>query len=108
MQASYVAASAAAEPSLGRPLSGTANATAWLLAPGSTYGDRFNQLDLRATRVLRFGRSRAALNVDVYNVLNAHPVTAMNMNYSGSGASWLQPQSILAARLLKLSVQFDY
>ena len=33
---------------------------------------------------------------------------AMNMNYSGTGEGWLQPQSILAARLLKPSVQFDY
>jgi hypothetical protein len=32
----------------------------------------------------------------------------MNLNYPGSGAAWLQPQAILAARLLKFSVQFDY
>jgi len=89
-------------------LAGAANATVWLLSPGLQYGDRVNQVDLRATKVLRFGRSRAALNVDVYNALNASPVTALNMNYSGGGATWLQPQSILAARLLKLSVQFDY
>jgi hypothetical protein len=108
MQANYVAGNAAVQPSLGRPLSGATNATVWLLSPGVQYGDRVNQVDLRATKVLRFGRSRAALNVDVYNALNASPVTALNMNYSGGGATWLQPQSILAARLLKLSVQFDF
>ena len=108
MQANYVAGNAVVQPSLGRPLSGAANATVWLLAPGRQYGDRLNQVDLRATKVLRFGRSRAALNFDVYNALNANPVTTVNMNYSGNGATWLQPQGILAARLLKLSVQFDY
>src|SRR6185295_13529801 len=62
MQGNYVAGNGAVQPSLGRPLSGAANATVWLLSPGMQYGDRVNQVDLRATKVLRFGRSRAALN----------------------------------------------
>jgi len=45
------------------------------------------------------------VNVDVYNALNASPVTAANLNYSGTGATWLQPQTILAGRLIKISVQ---
>jgi hypothetical protein len=108
IQANYVATNAVVQPSLGRPLTGTANATMWLVEPGSLYGDRLNQVDVRVAKILRFGRSRAALNFDLYNLLNANPVTAMNLNYSGTGAGWLQPQSILAARLFKLSLQFDY
>ena len=80
----------------------------WLLAPGTAYGDRLNQVDLRVTKVMRFGRSRAAVNLDVYNALNASPLTAVNLNYAGTGTTWLQPQTMLAARLVKISVQFDY
>jgi hypothetical protein len=51
---------------------------------------------------------RTAVNFDLYNALNANPVTILNMNYSGTGAAWQQPQGILPARLIKLSVQFDF
>jgi hypothetical protein len=107
VQANYVATNAVVQPSLGRPLTGTANTTVWLLTPGTQYGERLHQLDVRVAKLLRFGRTRAALNVDLYNVLNTNPVTAMNLNYSGTGATWLQPQGILGARLLKVSVQLD-
>jgi hypothetical protein len=108
IQANYVAPSAAAEPSLGRQLSGGANTTVTLIDPGTVNGARLAQLDLRVSKRLGFGRARAALNVDLYNALNANPVTAVNLNYAGTGAAWLQPQGILPARLFKLSVQFDY
>jgi hypothetical protein len=108
LQANYVATNAVVQPSLGRPLTAATNAPVWLLAPGTVYGDRLNQVDLRVTKVIRFGRSRAAVNVDVYNALNASPLTAVNVNYAGTGTTWLQPQTMLAARLVKISVQFDY
>jgi len=108
LQANYVATNAVVQPSLGRPLTAAANAPVWLLAPGTAYGDRLNQVDLRVTKVMRFGRSRAAVNLDVYNALNASPLTAVNVNYAGTGTTWLQPQTMLAARLVKISVQFDY
>jgi len=108
LQANYVASNAVVQPSLGRSLTGATNAPVWLLPPGDSYGDRLNQVDFRVTKALRVGRSRAAVNVDVYNALNANPVTAMNLNYTQNGSTWLQPQGILAARLVKVSVQFDY
>ncbi len=109
VQANYVAPNAAVQPSLGRPLSGgAANTTVTLLAPGRVFGDRLNQLDFRLTKMLRFGGARTALNVDLYNALNASAVTVLNLNYEGTGAGWLQPQGILPGRLVKLSVQFDY
>jgi hypothetical protein len=108
IQANYVATNAVVQPALGRPLTGTANATVWLLDPGTAYGERLTQIDARVAKAWRAGRLRAALNFDLYNLLNANPVTAMNLNYSGAGAGWLQPQAILAARLFKLSLQIDY
>jgi hypothetical protein len=109
IQASYVAPNSAVQASLGRPLSGgAANTTATLIAPGTRYGQRLNQLDLRVAKAFRLARARAVLNLDLYNALNANAITAWNVNYVGTGAAWLQPQGILPARLFKFSVQFDY
>jgi hypothetical protein len=108
LQANYVAPNAVVQPSLGRPLSGGANTTVTLIAPGSVYGDRVNQLDVRVGKLLRFRGSRTAINLDVYNLLNASPITALNLNYAGSGAGWLQPQAILPARLFKVSAHFEF
>ncbi len=102
--ANYVAANAVVQPSLGRPLSGgAANATINVVSPGTLYGERLNQLDLRFAKVLKLSRTRTVVNFDLYNALNANPVTSVNNNY----AAWQVPLSILDARLFKISVQFD-
>ncbi len=68
------------------------------------YGDRHDQLDLRAAKIVRFGGTRTTLNVDLYNVMNANPVVAENFNF----AVWRRPTSVLQARFLKFGVQFDF
>jgi Carboxypeptidase regulatory-like domain len=109
LQANWVAPNAEVQPSLGRPLSGGAvNKTVSLLQPGTMFGDRLNQLDFRVSKLFRLDTMRTAVNFDLYNALNANPVTILNMNYAGTGAAWQQPQGILPARLFKLSVQFDF
>ena len=75
-----------------------------IVDPATLYGDRLNQLDLRASKLLRFGRARTAPNVDVHNVLNSN---AVQME-SSVDTTWRRPQSILVARFVKLSVQFDF
>jgi len=104
--ANFTATSAAIAPSLGRPLSGgTANVSVNLVEPGTMYGERLNQLDLRVGKILRFGGSfRATLNFDVYNALNADTVLVLNNAY----ATWQRPQTILLARFAKLGLQLDF
>jgi hypothetical protein len=90
---------------LGRNLiGGTTNVP--LIKPGTTYADRLNQVDFRASK--RFGAGqgrRVQANVDLYNLFNASPVLALNTT---SGGSWLQPLQILQGRLLKFGVQLDF
>ena len=103
--ANYNAPNAVVQPSLGRPLSGSAaNVTVNLVTPGTMYGERMNQLDVRFARAFTMARTRASVNVDLYNALNGAPVLAVNSNF----ASWLQPQTIMQARFAKVSVQLDF
>jgi hypothetical protein len=103
--ANYNAPNAVVSPGLGRSLSGNAaNLSVTIVEPGSTYGERLNQLDLRLAKILRFGRTRATLNFDLYNALNRDTVLALNNAY----AAWQRPVSIILARYAKLGVQFDF
>jgi hypothetical protein len=89
--ANYVTSSPVVAPSLGRPLSGSANVTVNLLGAGEQYDKRTHQLDLRFTRTFQLGRSRLQANVDLYNVFNANFVATRNGNYGTNGATWLRP-----------------
>jgi hypothetical protein len=105
LNANYIATNAVVQPSLGRPLSGgAANVTVNLVEPGTLFGDRLNQLDLRFSRPVRFGARRLSVNLDIYNALNANPIIQYNLNY----AVWQTPQRILEARLFRVSGQFDF
>lgn len=109
LAANWLIFNANVAPELGRPLSGNAQSTfVNLVEPGSLYGDRINQVDFRVGKILRYGRTRANLAVDLFNIFNASPVGTYNQTFAGNGASWLQPTSIIAARIVKLSVQFDF
>ena len=94
--------------SLGRPLAGNAaNVTVNLIEPGRRYGDRINELDLRVAKILRFGRMRATLSADVYNLINAAPILSYNEAFIPGGA-WLLPTSVMTARFARLNVQLDF
>jgi hypothetical protein len=69
------------------------------------YGDRLNQLDFRIAKILKFGHTRTNVGLDLYNALNANPITAYNQTL---GPSWLAPQGILPSRFAKVSAQFDF
>jgi hypothetical protein len=96
----------------GVPLVGSPTATVALLPAtggvggvGTDYGERLNQLDLRVGKLLRFGRTRTAVNVDIFNVFNGSAVTAENPSYP---AAFRRPTQIMLARFVKLSAQFDF
>ena len=105
IQANYNLPTAQAAQALGRPLAGgAANMTVNLVEPGTMYGDRHNQLDVRFAKIINVARTRTVFNVDLYNALNANPVLAENSNFG----AFRQPTLILPARFVKFGVQFDF
>ena len=103
--ANYVATNAVIAPSLGRALSsGVANLPVTILKPGTLYGERLNQVDMRVGKILRFGRTKTSLNLDIYNLFNVNTVLTVNNAF----ATWQRPTSILLARFAKIGMQFDF
>ena len=91
-------------PSLGRPFTlGQANVN--LVKPGTLYGDRLNQFDLRFTKIVSVGRSRVDLNVDLYNAFNSDAILVQNNTF---GAAWQRPITIIQPRFVKLSARWDF
>jgi len=108
LAANYAAPNAAVAPSLGRSLSGSApNVTVNLLAPGTSYGDRINQLDLRLGKMLKVGRSRTLLALDIYNALNASTVLTYDNTFI-PGGTWLRPTAILTPRFFQFTAQVEF
>jgi Carboxypeptidase regulatory-like domain len=106
--ADYAVPNAAVLPSLGRNLSGNApNVTVNLVPPGTMYGNRVNQLDLRVAKTLALGRSRTRIALDVYNALNSSAVLSFDSTFV-PGGPWLQPTSILTPRFLRISAELDF
>lgn len=110
--ASYVATNAEVLSSLGRNLGAcrgaavcNATVTVDLIPPNTVFEPRLQQLDLRLTRMLRFGRFRTQGSVDVYNAFNSSSILNMTTRY---GPRWLDAIQVMGARLLKFSVRVDF
>jgi hypothetical protein len=108
LSANYAVPGAVAAQALGRPLAGgLPNVTVNLVAPGEVWGDRANEFDLRIGKVLRFGRTRASVGLDIFNVFNSAAILTYNQAFV-PGGTWLQPLSILTPRFVKFSTQIDF
>jgi hypothetical protein len=91
---------------LGRPIvGGGANLSTNLLVPGQSYGQRVNQVDLRAAKIIRIGRTRTLAGVDLYNLFNANPGLTYNQTF---GTNYLRPTSILMPRFVRFNVTVDF
>ena len=108
LAANWVVSSTEAARSLGRPLSGGApNVTVNLIEPGTLWSDRVNVFDVRVAKILRFGRTRTNVGLDIYNLLNSSAVLAYNTSYNPTG-NWLVPTTVLTGRFAKVSASIDF
>jgi hypothetical protein len=102
---------AQATGALGRNLR-LGNRTIDILEPFSMFGDRVRQVDLRISKLIRFGTQRIQASLDVYNLANASTPTFIRNTYTAPGAvtstPWLQPTQVMDGRFVKFSAQFDF
>ena len=114
LPANYAFTNAVVAPLLGRNLSGNAqNITVNLVPTGTLQGDRTNQIDIRAGKIVRFGGYRTQFSVDIYNLLNSARVGTYQQTFIIPDPvtltqKWLAPQAILPARFFKLTAQIDF
>jgi hypothetical protein len=111
LNANYTVPAAQLAAAFGRPATGVT--TVNLVAPGTLQGDRINQIDFRAGKIVRFHGFRAQFSVDLYNALNANPIQTYQQTFivpapANGSSSWLAPQGILPARFAKFTAQFDF
>ena len=64
-------------------------------------------LDFRAAKILRFGRTKAMIGVDLYNALNSSAILTYNNTFV-PGGSWLLPNSIMTGRMTRISAEFTW
>jgi hypothetical protein len=100
---------------LGRAYAGLGSPTITvnLIEPGTLYGDRVNQVDMRFAKVLRFGRTRATVGIDLYNLANSATTLTYNQTFIvpdpvNPASKWLRPTSVLQARFIKIGAQLDF
>ena len=92
--ANFFQTNAAILAALGRPIAGGASTVTLDLArPGEVYPDRLNTVDMRFTKIIRIGRTRTNVGVDLYNLFNANTGTSFNQNFGTDGSTWLRPNA---------------
>jgi len=79
------------------------------------YADnRRTQIDMRFAKVLRFGRTRSDIGIDLNNLLNTNYATGYNTIYAYSagnalqGGTWGNPTSIYSPRFMRLNYTINF
>ncbi len=69
-----------------------------VVEPGTRYGDRLNQIDLRFSKLFNLGTGRLDLNVDLYNAFNSDAILTQQNAY---GATWQNALTVIQPRFVK-------
>jgi hypothetical protein len=94
---------------LGRPLTNSAS-TLNLLEPGTQWGDRLNQIDLRFSKIVGLPKGRIDLNFDLYNAFNSDAITIPLNSVGPVGVpfGYGYPLQAIPPRFAKLSARWDF
>ena len=111
-EAIYIVPAADVVAALGRPATVGSSVSMNVIPPGTMYGDRVNQLDLRFAKILDFGGSgNVRASFDLYNLFNGNAVAREQYAFQpGAGASdpWLTPLGVQPGRMVKLTFQYNF
>jgi len=116
-QAAVLYTQAQITSALGRPATAPGNKNALVIEPynatgffGTEFGDRLNQLDLRFSKIFKFGsKGTIDANFDIYNAFNSDAVLGESAAYSGAnGGAWQLPTSVIQGRIIKFGVRWDF
>jgi hypothetical protein len=79
------------------------------------YADnRRTQIDMRIAKVIRFGRTRSDVGIDLNNLLNTNYATGYSTQYTYSagntanGGTWGNPTSIYTARFVRINYTLNF
>jgi hypothetical protein len=92
----------------------TGNTAVYLVDNGDQrlYQDnRRTQLDMRFAKIIRYGRFRADIGVDLNNLLNTNYALGYETTYSytqPNGGTWQNPNSILPPRFARFNFTLNY
>jgi len=89
---------------LPRPFTG-GQAQVNVVNPGTLWGDRLNQIDLRFTKIVNVGRGRVDLDVDLYNAFNSDAVIT---ELATVGPAWRLPTTVIQPRFVKFQARWDF
>jgi hypothetical protein len=92
------------QTTLNRPFT-LGQATVNVYEPVSQYGDRLNQIDLRLTKIVNFGKGRLDLNVDFFNAFNSDAVLT---ELQAFGPAWRLPTTVIQPRFVKFGARYDF
>jgi hypothetical protein len=85
-----------------------------LLLPGQIYGDRVNNIDMRFAKIIRFGRTRSDIGLDLNNLFNTNYATGYNTQYAFSpgnalqDGTWGNPTSIYSPRFVRINYTLNF
>ncbi len=76
-----------------------------VIAPGTKFLNRWQQLDVEGRRTFRVGRYQMTGQLDVYNALNSNVVLTENQTF---GSVLGQPLTILQGRIFRAALQMKF
>ena len=78
-----------------------------LVAPGTEFAPRYNQVDFGASKTFRFGHASVMPRLDLFNAFNSDAFTAVTSMQYGATA-YLQPSVILQGRLIRVGADVKW
>jgi carboxypeptidase family protein len=79
-----------------------------LVKTGELYQKQVRTVDMRFAKVLRFGRTRSDVGIDLYNLFNTNTATTYNQVFGVDGATWLRPTQIADARFVRFNATVKF